>query len=90
MQEKIKNAKGEIVSFVTQIILENGKVYTLYTDGNLYEEVEGKGLTQLDNLNEGNKKIISKIMEQLTPGKMDVIDTGKKVKKRKIIEIEEL
>ena len=78
MQEKIKNANGETVSFITQIILESGKVYTLYSDGNLYEEVEGKGFVALDNLNDNNKKIISDIMNLLKPGKTDRIDSGKK------------
>lgn len=90
MQEKIKNSKGEIVSYVTQITLESGKNYILYSDGNLYEKVDGKGLVALDELSEENKEIISKLMDRLKPEKTDVIGVNKKPKKRKIIEIEEL
>lgn len=90
MQEKIKNQNGEIVSYVTQITTESGKTYVLYSDGNLYEEVEGKGFVQLDKLNKDNKKIISKLIKRIKPAKTDVIITHKKPKKRTVIEIEEL
>ena len=71
-------------------MLKNGKTYTLYSDGNLYEEIEGKGFIALDNLNEDNKKIISDIMELLKPAKTDRIDSGKNNENREIIEIDEL
>ncbi len=84
MQEKIKNSKGEIVSFITQITLENGKVYMLYTDGKLYEDVNGSNFVEVNNLSEQNRQIIAKIMKKLEPEKTDVIDT-KKVSENKVI-----
>ena len=89
MQKKIKNLEGKEVSYVTQITVESGKTYILYSDGNLYEEVEGKGFVPLE-LNEENKKIISSLMERLKPEKTDIVNFDKKAKPRKVIEIEEL
>lgn len=89
MQEKIKNQDGQIVSYVTQITTEKGNTYTLYSDGKLYEEVDGKGFIPLNNLSISNRKIIFELMKRLKPAKTDVIQTRKKPKKRKIIEIDE-
>lgn len=90
MKEKIKSPEGNVVSYVTQITLENGKVYTLYSDGNLYEEVEANVFVPLNNLNEENKKIIEKIMTIFKPAKTDVIISKAERAIIRKIEIDEL
>ena len=61
------------IKLVTQVTLESGKVYFLYSDGNLYTREDEK-LIKLDNITTENKKIIEKIMELYKPAKTDVID----------------
>ncbi len=86
MKEKIINANGEEVSYVTHFTLENGNVYILYSDGKMYEEITGKGFVEVDNLAEVDKELIAKLMKRLEPIQIDVIDT-KNVPEKKDIKI---
>lgn len=88
MQEKIRDVNGNEISFVTQITLENGNVYTLYSDGKLYEEIEGKGFVEIDRLNDANKTIISEIMKRLKPARTDITDVDESKRNTKIIKVE--
>ncbi len=68
-----ENNLGDLL-LVTKITLENGKVYFLYSDGNLYEKDANGEMKILDNLNEENKQTIDKIMERFKAPPIDVID----------------
>lgn len=81
---------NEKIKLVTQVTLENGTVYYLYSDGNLYTQENGK-LAKVQNLTDGNKKIIEKIMSLYKPAKTDVIDkdiTGKTKKTEEKVDVE--
>lgn len=81
------------IKLVTQVTLESGKVYFLYSDGNLYTREDEK-LIKLDNITTENKKIIEKIMELYKPAKTDVIDrnpAGDKIQEEKAnVEVPEM
>ena len=49
------------IKLVTQVTLESGKVYFLYSDGNLYTREDEK-LIKLDNIQETIIQIILKII----------------------------
>lgn len=56
---------------LTKITCENGKVYSLCNDGNLYEELKNGTLQKMDRLNDENREVIKRIMERLRPAPID-------------------
>lgn len=69
----MQNKEFNGLTLITTISCENGKVYLLYSDGNLYEKSKNGNHRKLDRLNSENREIIKTIMEKLRPAKTDVI-----------------
>lgn len=74
------------LKLVTQITIGNGDLYSLYSDGNLYTEKDGK-LEKVEKLSKESKAAIDRIMAMYKPSRTDVVDKEEVVNDEEVQEI---
>ena len=67
----LERENGKKLKLVTDFVL-NKKTYYLFVDGNYYYEENGKA-TKLDKTSQDGKKIVEKLLSELSSPMMDVI-----------------
>lgn len=67
----LERENGKKLKLVTDFVL-NKKTYYLFEDGNYYYEENGKA-TKLDKTSQDGKKIVEKLLSELSSPMMDVI-----------------